>query len=288
MFKTGGLCNVIINKKYVFKKRFETISDEKINNASELELADKIKREREERIKSGDKYQKEIKDELIELFDDNYFSLMEEFDKYSGDISDDEFQKRFDFNVKKLRYYIDYALPELLGRINLLAKKNKIAIVSHNSLRDVLSNSIFSGMMATIWIRKHINDDDERIKNKITNDNSARRRSLRNFSELISSEEIKYYINELCSGNEKTIKLEVGKEHGFLSEFADYFNENEYGKIFPTGSGKLPYFRFFSEVKKWKDGRESEINEDNFGEEFDKLDNKFINKEKIRKEFLER
>ena len=268
------------------EQNFEKISNEKIDEISELELVDKNEREKNIRISSCDKYQKEIRDELIELFEDNYFSLMEKIDKFSENISDKEFKERFDFDIEKLRYYVDYAFPELLGRINSLANKNKIKIISHNSLRDVLSNAMFNGSVTVSWFKEHINDEDERVKNKIANINSGRRKGLEVFSKFINSKGLEYYIKELCSGDENVIGMEVGKEHGFLSEFVEYFNENKYGKIFPTGSAKFPYFRFFNEAEKWKKGKEGEINEENFELELSKLDDEFVNKKEIRKIYL--
>ncbi len=268
------------------KNSFEIISDQEINNASELELSDQTGREAEERRKQGDKYQKEIKDELVELFEDNYFSAMNRIDELSVNIDDDELKERFGFDMKKLRYYIDYALPELLGRINSLAKENKLRIVSHNSLRDVLSNSIFSGIANIGWFREHINDGNELNRKKIENPNSGRRVVLKNFSELLNSEDLKYYVRELCRGDEKVLAMEVGEEYGFLSKFAEYFNENKYGKIFPSGSAKFPYFRFFNEAEKWKRGEKSEINEENFRMRLEKLDDKFVNKDKIIRHYL--
>lgn len=268
------------------KKSFETIDGKEEISASELELSDRIGHEVEKRKKQGDKYQKEIKDELVELFEDNYFSAMNKIDELRSNIDDDEFREKFGFDMEKLRYYIDYALPELLGRINFLAKENKFKIVSHNSLRDVLSNSIFSGIANIGWLREHIDDGNELNKKKIENPNSVRRVMLKNFSELLNSEDLEYYVRELCRGDEKVLIMEVGEEYGFLSGFAEYFNENKYGKIFPAGSAKFSYFRFFNEAEKWKRGEKSEIDENNFRVKLKKLDDKFVDKEKIKQHYL--
>ena len=268
------------------KNSFETISDREVNNASELELSDRIGREAEERRKQGDKYQKEIKDELVELFEDNYFSIMNKIDELRANIDDDEFKEKFGFDMKRLRYYTKSVLPALLRRINFLAKKNKIRIVNHSSLRDVLSNALLNGITNVCWVREHINGGNETDKKKIENPNSGRRVVLKKFSELLNSEDLKYYVRELCRGDEKVLAMEVGEEYGFLSKFAEYFNENKYGKIFPSGSGKFPYFRFFNEAEKWKRGEKSEINEENFRMRLEKLDDKFVNKDKIIRHYL--
>lgn len=97
-----------------------------------------------------------------------------------------------------------------------------------------------------------------------------------------------YYIETLCKDDEK-LKKELVKPAGYLDGFSEYFLDIEIaGKIsknYPTGSKKLPYFRFFSELEK------GNINEENLEEELDKLEEKdrsgnpVIDKDKIRLKF---
>ena len=255
---------------------FEKISDKKIAEISELELADKISIEKR---RSMEKYQVEIRNELLSLFENSYLDAMDEIDDFDKNISDKDFKKKFNFDMEKLRGYIDKTIPEIVEKINILSRKREIEIISNNSLRDVLSNALFNGLITVAWFKKNINSNEERVVNKIKNLQSGRRKALDNIKRLLDSEKLEYYFEELCA-NDDRLKKEAGLEYGYISEFSEFFKENKYGKNYPAGSRRLAYFKFFSELEKGK------ITRNNLNEELDSLDDEFINKEKIRKSNL--
>jgi hypothetical protein len=261
-------------------EKFEkNIKDEDIDGASESELADKFEGENARR----ERYQTEIKDALVDLFESSYFNIMDEIDSLEENISDDDFKKRFDFDIGKLKEYIDGTIPNMMGRINALSKKGEIFINSNNSVRDVLSNSLFGSLGTVLWFKKNAKSVENNILEKLNNPKSIRRESLDKARHLLESESLEHYFDELCS-NEKRLKAEVELEHGYISKFSKFFEENERGKIYPSGSKKLPYFKFFSDLE---DGN---IGEEDLNRELDKLrDPKEpieikINENKLRRE----
>lgn len=272
-------------------EKFEKpIKDEKIDELSESELADIIEINRKERRLGGDAYQPEIKEELINLFENAYFETLNKIDDLSENISDKELKEKFNFDMDKLREYADGFYPYIMERINILYKGNNIKIASNNSFRDVLSNSFFNGLTNVKWFRENFpkKNKNEIIREKIDNPKSGRRKNLNNFSRLLNSKDLEYYVRGLCI-NEEQLKMEVEIEQGYISKFSDFFMENEKGKIYPSGSKKLSYFRFFSEAEKWKNGRGDQIkNRTDFRRALADLDpsEKFIIKDKIRRYFL--
>lgn len=281
--------------------RITAESDKEIDGDAELELAGRLSIEKE---RSMEKYQVEIKGELVDLFERTYFDIMNKIDRLAGvggDIKkikeeDEKFNKKFNFDIGKLKEYVDGIIPEIMGRINKLSKDGKINnIVGNNSLRDVLQNSLFEGLGTVLLFRKNMKEG--KFLDKLDDPNSKRREMLVNADNLLRSEDMKYYFGELCV-DENKLKQEVESEGGYLSNFSDYFYDVEkmrgvFSKDYPTGSHKLPYFKFFSEVEKWKNDKDSLINDDNFEEELDKLneiDDRskriIIDKNRIRRDFL--
>lgn len=280
-------------KENIEKFGESSILNKEIDEASESELADKLSVDKK---RTGEKYQIEIKGELIDLFEKSYFKMLNTIDELSGGISieeikkyDEEFKKRFGFDIKKLKDIIDAKIPEIIERINVLSKEGDIHIISENSLRDVLSNSLINSLGTVLWFRKNINSDEESIKNRMNDSESGRRESLNEAQELINSSELDYYFKTLCFSDDR-LKMEVGEEQGYLSKFIDFFKENKYGKNYPTGAKKLPYFRFFSELEagniKGKKVAEDENKYLDLEKELEKLDDDIVDKNKIRKSNL--
>lgn len=266
--------------------------DTEVNEISELELADKIEDNRKKRRQSGEAYQLEIKSELIDLFEENYFDTMNKIEDLSRNISDEKLREEFGFDMDKLREYADGYYPYIMERINILSNKGDINIIGDNSFRDVLSNSFFNGMTNVKWFRENFAKRDANviIDKKISDPKSGRRKNLDNFSRLLNSEDLEYYAKELCSSDGK-LKTEIEVEQGYISRFSDFFKENERGKIYPSGSKKLSYFRFFSEAEKWKEGKGNEIKDKtDFIKSLANLDpnNEFIIKDKIRNSYLKK
>lgn len=271
------------------------ITNKEIDEASELELADRFGVEKK---RSMEKYQVEIKGELIELFERAYFDTMDKIESMEASLSDEDLKEKLGFDMNKLREYVDVVFPRMIEEISALSIKENLHIISDNSFRDVLSNSFFGGLGHIKRIREKFSKEDKRsdILSNMENPKSNERIGLKNFYNLLNSPELKYYTDEICKDEEK-LKMEVELGGGgYLSKFSEYFLDIESGGIisknYPSGSKKLPYFRFFSEVEKWKDGKDSEINDDNFEEELGnlkKIDDRsksiIIDKDKIRRDF---
>lgn len=85
---------------------------------------------------------------------------------------------------------------------------------------------------------------------------------------------LNYYVQELVK-NKKLIKDEITHKNGYLQKFSKYFN----GGVMTESQKRIIIFKFFNE---WKQGN---IKQENLEEELGKLDDKFINKEKIRNDF---
>lgn len=220
---------------------------------------------------------------LIDFVDREYFKeFLDQVDQIDKKVVN-EAEKLLEIDIEKTRRYVDEKIPALLEKINGLIRSNEMEISRNNSLRDILGNSIIDIFNKIIFVLKNFRSDDTKVRNKIDNPDSITRKIIRIYSEGEGkSGNASYYIDSLCNENDK-LKMELTKPAGYLENFSEYFPDIEIdGKIsknYPTGSKKLPYFRFFSELEK------GNINRDNLEEELKKLKDEFVDKDKIRAKF---
>lgn len=184
----------------------------------------------------------------------------------------------FGFDADRAREILDKKLAPLPERIDDLKEKG-VNLKKGNSLIDILSNSVHAYKMLA---EKRMNK--RRLEN-LSAITEADRKVLDNLKKNL--EAVLYYIDFLCCDNEK-LKMELIKRSGYLEKFKNYFFKKEVPKgenrmvakiIYPTGTKKIDYFRFFNE---WEQGN---IDKENLEEELEKLDSEFINKEKVREDF---
>lgn len=202
-------------------------------------------------------------------------------------------------DIGKMKEYIDEKIPKLLEEINERVRKGEIEINRSSSLRDILGNSIIDVFDRIIFVLENFKSDNPSVRRRIDNPDSGTRTIIKIYSEAEEGESklASYYIDSLCKDYQK-LKAEMETKAGYLEKFSDYFCDLKMGediiKNYPTGAKKLPFFRFFSELEKFKDGKESKINGENFESELKKLNEKdrsgnlVIDKEKIREDFLEK
>lgn len=275
------------------------------NEASELEMADRIHRENLE-----EQYNKKVLEESIEAIKKEYLGFVDNMEVAKRDIEIqnaseleisrdktgnrddasgkeladfDSFEKMVgaDFKFEEIKKYINEKMPILIEKIKTLYFEP----VAVNSLKAVLTNSIMRGMNRSLKLAKNI---DRHYDDAIMNPDSNLRKGARILNEVFSPERIIYYIDELCSDSDK-LKIELTSAEGYLGRFEEFFFDTKgsdlMNKNYPRGGDKLPYFRFFSELEK------GSINKENLEEELGKLEEKdqsgspVIDKGKIRLKF---
>ena len=231
-----------------------------------------------------DKMEEKDVTNLIDFVDREYFKeFLDQLDQIDEKVVS-EAEKILEIDLEKIRKYVDEKIPVLLEKINGLVKDGEVAMIRDNSLRDVLGNSIIDIFNKIIFVLKNFRSDDPKIRYRIDNPDSMTRKIIKIYSEGEGkSGNASYYIDSLCNEDDK-LKMELVKPAGYLANFSDYFSDIEMaGKIsknYPTGSKKLPYFRFFSELEK------GNINRGNLDEELKKLKDEVVDKDKIRKSEL--
>lgn len=274
-------------------EKFEKpITDEEINKASELELADRLYQE----IIS--KNNQEIKDSMDDFIGKEYFkNFIGEIEKIDEKTLE-ETGGIIGVNIIEMREAIKEKIPTLLSKIDDLEKKYKINMKEFNSVRDVLGNSIVSIFDRIVFVVKNIHSEDPKIRRQIDDKSSPTRKII----DIYSVGEGKmgvasYYIGKLIDDDgDEFLAMEISNSSGYLEKFHDYFVDIESGgkktKNYPAGAKKLPYFRFFIEAEKWRSGEGDIIKNDvNFEDELNKLEEKdrsgnlIIDKDKIRSNF---
>jgi len=177
-------------------------------------------------------------DGLIDFVESGYFiNFLDKLDDIKDESVFLKMKEELGVDVSKIKEYIDIKIPVLIEKIKEADKRQEIEVVIGNSFRDVLGNSI-TAIFRTI-LKTASNFDKPEMQEKIKNPESSTRKILA----LFSQEDAEYYINALCEDAEK-LKKEAGSIEGFLGEFKEYF------KVFPSGSAKAIYFRFFGELEK--------------------------------------
>lgn len=229
-----------------------------------------------------------VYDDLREFTEKEYLT---NFTDRLNEIQDEEVferikrDKRFNIDIVKIKEYVAIKIPILLEKIKELESGNSEArLVSANSLKDVLGNSITAIFRKIVWLANNFDSQDLEIRKKIDDSDSVTRKILAMFFE----EAAEYYIDALIEDEEK-LKLELGTGVGYLEKFEEYFNnlEGSGAKNYPSGSVKAIYFRFFSEIKNW--GRDipklteelEKINKIESG-----INNNIMNKTKVVEDFI--
>lgn len=211
---------------------------------------------------------------LIDFVEDGYFN---NFLNKLDDIKDAnvflKMKEELGVDVLKIKEYVDSRIPILIEKIKEMDKDKEIKVVIGNSFRDILGNSI-TAIFRTI-LKTASSFDNPEVQERIKNPESSTRKIL----DLFSQEDAEYYIDALCE-DVKKLEMEIGSVDGFLGEFKEYF------KVFPSGSAKAVYFRFFGELEKGNMGTET------FAEELEKINNfesktkrEILNKEKVVADF---
>jgi len=216
-------------------------------------------------------------------------SIMDEIQHYMDFLNEvesvKELMSKLEFDFEKAEKIVENNMIDLMERVNKLAADGKFDLVVHSSVEDIIGNSIIidMGLVKRQVLKLEINE------NKCKEYLDRLKKSL---------DTILYYTRSLCD-DEKKLEMEITKKHGYLENFEKYFygkrshfydkktgevKESEIissEKAYPAGVSKVAYFRFFNE---WE--RET-ITQENLEEELEKLDDKFIDKEKIRNDFKE-
>jgi len=262
----------------------KNISEEeqrKIDEAAELELADKLSMD-EDRIEMMDERKKDAEVMFygaIETVEKEYFNLMNNIDSLK--ISErKKLENVIGIKIHIIRDLIDIRIPMLLAKVNEVVKTGRYEIIDGNSIIDVIRNSILGGIAS-------VNVAIEGIKKGTVNSESDLRTSYRTLLKVFQDVFTygTYYLDEIYS-DERKLEMELSRRSGYLEDFRDYFYEikkEQNGKMvknnnFPGGSRKVPYFVFFSKLEK------GEMDEKILARELKKLDSNFIDKEKVLKD----
>ncbi len=197
---------------------------------------------------------------LLDFIAKEYFGILDRIDSAEEKGVDlAAVAELLEVDFGKMKEYIDIKIPELLERINgILRSGEKVEVIEHNSLRDILGNSILTALGKIAWVVENFDSDDEKIKGRIGDKNSVTRRLVDEYIQKENETGVAtYYIDELCRDGEK-LKMEIGRKNGYLEKFADCFIDFESNgvrhKRYPTGGEKLPFFKFFSELEKGRRG----------------------------------
>lgn len=213
-------------------------------------------------------------DSLVEFVEDGYFkNFLNKLDSIADERVFSKIKEELGVDVSEIKEYIDNKIPLLIEKIKEEDKRGDAKVVIGNSFRDILGNSI-TAIFRTI-LKTASNFDRLDIQEKIKDPNSSTRKILA----LFSQEDAEYYINALCEDSEK-LKKEIGSTEGFLGKYREYF------KIFPSGSAKAIYFRFFSELEKGAmDIKTLAVELEKINNFEEKTRQEIINKEKIVLDF---
>ncbi len=241
-----------------------------------IELGEKARRERDENamdnilitIQEYINFLNQIEDLLIEKL-----KLSSGEKKEIWELSNEEkkkIQEQIGFDFAGVEKILEKDLLQLLEKVNII--RLEIPIQKHNSLYDIIQNSILIDMAL---FKKRVEEYD---LNEKTNEYFI---SFRNKLEE-SFKKLAYYLERICS-DEEILKKELVLRHGYLQEekFQGYFFKDKKTKeiIYPGGMKKISYLRFFWECER------GNIGEENLEAELKKLDDKFVDKEKIRADF---
>ncbi len=232
------------------------ISDEEIDEVSELELADTIRREKLNDLRGESKENFMV---LLDFIEKEYFkNILDKIDDAEsqgvqlGDVGD-----LLNLNIGKIKEYAGVKVPQLIENISNLIRKKGIELSKKNSLQDVLGNSILNVLNRIIWIIENFNN--EKVAKKIFSENSVTRKIIQIYADRENGSGVAtYYIDELCQ-DKKKLKMELSSENGYLEKFEKCFIDFESNGImhkrYPTGGEKLPFFKFFSELEKGQEGQ---------------------------------
>ncbi len=189
--------------------------------------------------------------------------------------------KKQGYDYVTIENIVENDLINLAEKVNILVSKEELDLIENNSLVDIVGNSTMMelGLVMSQIKKLRQNVKEYYLEGKKQRDEYKEKRNkiLENLKSYLnklnnSLEKMSYYIQTICD-NEKQLIDEVTRQHGFLENFSDYFKE------YPRGATKLIYFKFFNE---WQEGR---IKADNLEAELKKLDDKYIDKEKVKKFF---
>lgn len=214
------------------EKNMEKLSEEEF-----LELITKKKSESVEK-KDPDKFL-----ELASFIEQEYFvNFLDKIDEVGDENIFAGIKEKTGLDVLVMKEFIDNKIPILLEKIREISKDDESKIAERNSFRDILGNSVTMVFKKIVWLTENFNTQNVVDRERIDNPTSGTRKIIDSFSE----ETAVYYIDKLCQDDE-ILKLELETEGGYLKKVEKYF------KIFPTGSKRAIYFRFFSELENCKD-----------------------------------
>ncbi|MCD4705763.1 hypothetical protein K8R61_01645 [bacterium] len=190
---------------------------------------------------------------------------------------------KYGFEYSKAENVVEKNLVSLAEDANSLVMDKKIYLAETSSLADIIGNST---MMDLKLVMRRIKNVKQTVRlGKIDREISKEEydaeieKNLDKLKEYLyrldnSLEKIEYYAKAICDDREK-LKMELSNKHGYIEKFNSYFFTGNY----PAGANKIAYFRFFNE---WE---QEKINHKNLEEKLEKLDDNFIDKEKIKDDF---
>lgn len=273
-------------------EKFETpIADSDIEELSELELADNFYRE------VISEKNEDVVDRMTNFINREYFeNFLGKLNKFD-DTHLEKVGETVGVDIIGMRETVKSRVPELFEGIDSVEKDEKINIASVNSLRDVLGNSIVAVFSKIVYVVENFESDDPKARKAIDNLNSPTRKIIRAFSVFEGKTGLaSYYMDELTKSEDNEVLIaELADAAGYLGKFSKCFQDVEVSgnmsKKYPSGSRKIPYFKFFREADKWKNEKGDQIkNKTDFRRALDDFDpsEEFIIKDEIKKYFLDK
>lgn len=243
----------------------------KSNSGSEEDQFEK----KESKLEDDARERAERVSALIRLVEEYYLSMMDELEDLRQDMaekkvdfSQEDFKELFSFDFDKLKNLVDYTVPALLEKINLAVKNKDTEIIEHNSVVDIMTNSMLACVSSIRDVIRQIRAE------KATEIRNSKKQLIKVLA--VSLDAAIYYSSELCQ-DDKKLNQEVASLNGYIEKFADYFKKIDVSGLamIPQGGKKLPLFRFFSELEKGK------MSQSEATAELEKLDATYLDKEKL-------
>jgi len=227
-------------------------NSEKELSASEIETAKKREGYLLDLI---DQYMK-----FLDLWEETREKLIEEDGR-------DIIEEILGLNFIETQKFIDEKLVVLAEDINYEIKQEKLAVIGDSSFVDTVNNT------TSVWINGGTKIINSIGRGEMKSWSDAKKPEWKQYAEGLkaSFSILPIYLDELCK-NKKKLEIELTTHDGFLGEYKNYI----FDITTMSGSKKLPYFIFFSQLEK------GEINQVNIESALDKLDGKMVNKDLIR------
>ena len=243
--------------------------DREIDEASESELADRSHDSAyEDPRKSFENILHHIETNYIDFA--NVIDELKQNNPEKVELAENIIGIDFDLVIEA----IDRKQIELVERINEKVSKRESKLIFANSFVDVISNSVLAGIAAAKKVMREISQEEIKSKKDLT---ETRKRQLILFRRAMHLGS--YYFQEICDDDSK-LDWELSTKEGYVGKFSVYFKgegNGLEGKIFPTGSSKVFYFKLFSDIEE----RKKDINQIRQALSSRNISDKLLDKEKL-------